>query len=225
MNKSESDRTRVADATPSALAMIRSATAESHVAMERDIDWAKAFSTPHHYVGLLRNFLRVVEPLEQRLAGFERDGADAGGSRSDRLQRDIDAVCHCYRIDRSGITESRFNFGESFVVDSESAWGVRYVLEGSALGGQILSRQLHASRDAWRDDPWAVSLPVNAAPAMDNYFVGRGADTGLAWREFCCELNNHLCNQRAIDLAVRAAIETFGFFHSSLVGKAVCVRP
>ncbi len=137
----------MAGAEPNALAALRQATAECHAAMERDVDWQKAFSSPSCYVELLRAFYRVVQPLECRLASCERSaGCEAGITRGDRLRCDIAAVESCYRLDSDGGSKSNFELSESFVVDQSSAWGVRYVLEGSALGGQILARQLQASK-------------------------------------------------------------------------------
>jgi heme oxygenase len=89
-------------------------------------------------------------------------------------------------------------------------------LEGSALGGQILSRQLqsHAAN-------WPETIPLPAATPIDSYFVGRGEMTGCAWRDFCQSLNREV-TQAAAEVAATAAVKTFQHFYNSLTGKTVC---
>ncbi len=55
------------------------------------------------------------------------------------------------------------------------AWGVRYVLEGSALGGRLLLQQ-------------AVTIGLSATHGA-SYFAGEGADTGRHWADFLAQLD------------------------------------
>ena len=82
-----------------------------------------------------------------------------------------------------------------------AAIGSLYVIEGSALGGQVVARQLQ--RQHARD-----------ARSGAAYFHGAGERTGAQWREFLGVLSDHDargCNREA---ACEAAAQTFGALHS-----------
>lgn len=224
MASTDSDSLRACDERQPALSLIRSATAHCHARMERDVDWSSAFSTPTHYIELLQRFYRVVEPLESRLAQVKLVGGDSPDiSRSASLLHDMAAMKSTYAIEACGDASDGFVMAETFVVDPTTAWGVRYVIEGSALGGQILSRQLQASKTQWITS--LLRRPCSLESVVDRYFVGRGVDTGIHWRVFCQQLNEALSDEQNAKQAAQAAVETFEYFHLSLVGKAVCVRP
>lgn len=207
-----------------ALAFIRNATTQCHASMEQDIDWSAAFSSPARYVELLRRFRRVIVPLETRLGEASTGNEPVDTVRSDRLQQDIQTVMSCYLEQHEDPgSEDRFTLKQTFAFDATTTWGVRYVLEGSALGGQILSKQLRTSQSNWTVN--MMSTLDHSAAVIDRYFVGRGQETGSHWRTFCEQLNESLSDEEATQRAAHAAIETFGYFHSSLAGKAVCVRP
>ncbi len=67
-----------------------------------------------------------------------------------------------------------------------AAWGVRYVLEGSALGGRMLLRE-------------AAAIGLSAAHGA-RYLAGEGADAGRHWADFLAELD------RAADAQAASAI-------------------
>jgi heme oxygenase len=73
-----------------------------------------------------------------------------------------------------------------------------YVLEGSALGGQVIARALR--------ERWALG-PHNGAA----YFGGHGADTGACWADFrrrlAQEVDAH--DAAACRSACAAAVATF----------------
>jgi heme oxygenase (biliverdin-IX-beta and delta-forming) len=76
-----------------------------------------------------------------------------------------------------------------------AAWGSLYVLEGSALGGQVITRNLAQ----------AGLHPSNGAA----YFHGWGAATAGLWREFRDLLAAELAHPQALDEACDAARNTF----------------
>ena len=79
--------------------------------------------------------------------------------------------------------------------DAAGAWGALYVLEGSALGGQVITRALAGS---------------GLAPERGTaYFHGWGAATGAMWRDFRGVLEGELDSPDAIARACEAARQTF----------------
>ena len=220
MVMSQSDALRATQASRDALTIIRTATAHCHASLEKAIDWSAAFSSPAGYVELLRDFLRVVDPLECRLEQFEPVVlVELSHGRSRRLRCDVDAVLHGFmdagRVDRA----DDLVVDVSFIVDQATALGALYVLEGSALGGQILSKQIRDFASRWPIvEPRSV-LQLQSMPFIDSYFVGRGAETGRHWRAFCDRINDALPNEATASTAARAAVQTFELFHSSLTGK------
>jgi heme oxygenase len=79
-------------------------------------------------------------------------------------------------------------------MDPTEGWGMRYVLEGSALGGRVLLRR--AERMGLRPDAGA------------RYFAGEGAETGARWKRFLQALN-HAARPEAVPLIVQGARRSF----------------
>lgn len=76
-----------------------------------------------------------------------------------------------------------------------AAWGSLYVMEGSALGGQFITRALAASG----------LVPGKGV----SFFNGWGEDTPGMWREFRGELRSELAAPASVDAACDAACATF----------------
>ena len=79
------------------------------------------------------------------------------------------------------------------VGDVGGAWGVRYVLEGSALGGQVLVRE-------------AGALGMGAA-AGARYFAGSGRETGARWSGFLARMESAPVGGAAVVAGAVAAFE------------------
>lgn len=82
----------------------------------------------------------------------------------------------------------------TMAADIASACGVTYVLEGSRMGGALLSRRV--------------------APGLPAAYLGAPSQVAL-WREFFASLDRHLPTQDAVDHACRAAIQTFSLFQAA----------
>lgn len=82
-------------------------------------------------------------------------------------------------------------------------WGSMYVMEGSTLGGQLISRHLE-----------------KVLGLMDgggySYFLGYGPDTGAKWKEFC-KIMSRETEDLNPEQIVAAARLTFQLFHACLV--------
>ncbi|MEJ7932268.1 biliverdin-producing heme oxygenase [Ramlibacter sp. AN1015] len=78
-----------------------------------------------------------------------------------------------------------------------AALGSLYVLEGSALGGQVIARTLR--------DHLQLTETTGA-----RYFAGRGARTGPLWRAFCEQFEAQVQQPAEVEAACRGARQTFG---------------
>ena len=141
------------------------------------------------------HYARVLQVLDAFLAGWEPAAAAAlsprwqqwlrARSRRPFLQRDL------AQLGIAAPPPAHFAPLEG----RAAAWGSIYVMEGSALGGQFISRSLvHAGLGADR----------GAA-----YFHGWGEATGGMWREVRGLLASELATPAAIAQACEAARQTF----------------
>jgi heme oxygenase (biliverdin-IX-beta and delta-forming) len=170
-----------------ALAALRGATHTHHERVDRLVDLQR-LQEPSHYA-------RVLRVLEAFLAGWEPAVAAALPparqewlrlrSRRPFLQQDLRAL----RV-APGTAARMPGFASE-----AAAWGAIYVMEGSALGGQVISRTL-ARR--------GLSPATGAA-----YFHGWGDATSAMWREVRGLLASHLDSPRAIAQAWEGARATF----------------
>ena len=81
------------------------------------------------------------------------------------------------------------------LASTAAAWGSLYVIEGSALGGQVITRALAR----------AGVRPGNGAA----YFHGWGEDTHGLWQEFTGLLHEQVAGPPAVATACAAACATF----------------
>ena len=171
--------------TCGALAALRQATREHHDRVDRLIDLPRMRDRGHH--------ARVLQALDAFLAGWEPAAAAALGpkwqewlrarSRRAFLRLDLDAL---------GVTPTPpariAPFGGRC-----AAWGSVYVMEGSALGGQFISRSMARA-----------GLEEGAA-----YFHGWGEATGGMWREVRGLLATELDTAERVAQACQGARQTF----------------
>ncbi|WP_139921915.1 biliverdin-producing heme oxygenase [Hymenobacter sp. DG01] len=75
--------------------------------------------------------------------------------------------------------------------------GALYVLEGSTLGGQVITRQL-----------------ARAGIAARTYFTGYAEQTGARWKSFCGLLSDAATHPAEQDEVVESAIVTFQKLHA-----------
>ncbi|MFZ2269620.1 MAG: biliverdin-producing heme oxygenase [Azonexus sp.] len=101
-------------------------------------------------------------------------------------------------VDRPYIPAVQFSFA-----DEGALLGTLYTIEGSSLGGQVISRYL------------AEHLALTPA-AGGRFFHGYGAQTLLFWEEFETFLNAALSSESARRSALAAAKSTFAMMESVL---------
>jgi heme oxygenase (biliverdin-IX-beta and delta-forming) len=200
------------------LRTIRQATSHCHQPLESAINWRIAFSSLEHYRALLYAFARVVVPLESRLPTFLSElppGYDPK-LRSELLEHDLSTIAELTGIKPSGsvltgcAVDDLHQTSEvdlDFIQNESTAIGALYVIEGSSLGGQILSRQLETN----------LSLTPTRGGA---YFAGYGTATAQRWKSFCRWANQRLTDLAGTECAAEAAQKTFNCFGRAVTGLA-----
>jgi heme oxygenase len=84
------------------------------------------------------------------------------------------------------------------MTNAAAAWGARYVLEGAALGGQVIARHLQRT------------LPVTAANLQ---FYRATAEIAPPWQQFITSLSTELPTPAEIQKAATAAVDLFQLLH------------
>jgi heme oxygenase len=179
---------------PGLRAILRDATQDVHERLHHHPGFA-AVQAAH--IGLCQ-----YRALLTRLLGFHAPFEAAVGAppeRSGWLMSDLDFLGarraapapHCLYLPRLDTPERRI--------------GALYVVEGSALGGRELAKRLDGLLGA-------------DAVAGRRFLLGRGADTGAAWRAYLARLESFANLGAARRDIVAAALETFAAFEQWLDG-------
>lgn len=170
-----------------ALAALRSATREHHDRVDRLMD-LRRMQQPAHYA-------RVLQVLDAFLAGWEPAVAAAVPLHRQQWLRQRSRRAFL-RADLQALGIAPPPAAPVPPVPGEAAaWGSIYVVEGSALGGQFISRSLAKA-----------GVPSTQGSA---YFHGWGEATGAMWREVRGLLESELDSPAAIAQACDAARATF----------------
>ena len=148
---------------------LREYTRTAHAAIESEMDILQRLRTREEYRTTLCRYLGFFEPMECGLsqATFGENEESEATPRSRRLKRDLAAL---------GMTTdeiTRLTRCQSLppLRSPGAVWGCRYVIEGSALGGQIIYRLVR--------ERFGI-----AAESGASFFAGDRAETGRRWRDF-----------------------------------------
>jgi heme oxygenase len=190
------------------LTRLRQCTRTQHERLERGLALLDAVVTAARYRALLTRMYGLYEPLERALAVaqahvsidldlaarrkvplLETDLATLGLS-----SRDIGALPRCRALPP--------------LDTAPQVMGCLYVLEGSMLGGQVITRALHD----------ALGLTPERGAA---FFAGYGAATGARWRGFREMLEDFSgSDAERVDAIVGSASATFDCFERWLLSEA-----
>lgn len=171
-----------------ALLALRQATRERHNRIDRLMD-LRRMQDREHYGRLLQAFDAFLAPWEDAIADAlpaQWDGWLRHRSRRAFLQQDL----HALDLPRLDEPVRPLHFASA-----AEAWGSLYVIEGSALGGQVITRTLAQ-----------FGLQPDSGAA---YFHGWGQATGAMWQEFRTRLQAELAHPAWIAAACDAACRTF----------------
>jgi heme oxygenase len=184
-----------------AMAALRAGTAEQHLRIENLLGLGTPFGRAH-YGQVLQGFAAFLQGWEASVARALPHELRrwAAGERSARVAGDLDAL---------GLDAPAPGAGAPALDGTAQALGSLYVLEGSALGGQLISRHLREH--------------LGIEPATGGaYFHGEGVATGARWRDFRTVVEHEIggdgpATAQAVDAAVRtfeALLATFqGHLH------------
>ncbi|MGV3615355.1 MAG: biliverdin-producing heme oxygenase [Fimbriimonas sp.] len=170
---------------------LRAETRAAHERLEGSIDLSALTATPDHYRALISRFYGFHAAIEPSLSAA-LSGHYAPVARTPLLERDLRAL---------GVSESCLR--EIPRCDdlpehgsAARAFGVAYVLEGSALGGQIVGRLVR--------DRLGYDAETGVA-----FFLSHGRHVGLDWRAFGQACDAFFAERGDGSEAVAAADETF----------------
>lgn len=181
-----------------AIASIRRATAHQHTALEAVLQLTPSLSY-RRYLNALLGFELFLSMWEPRIdAALPTDLRDwfASRSRRDLLRRDLNS------LDKGRLTQVDVKWCEQVVsgIDLSSVaatFGSIYVLEGSALGGQVIARMARAT----------LGLDADNGAA---YFKGIDRDIAANWTTFQVLLEDQVgIEPAAHQAACDAATQTF----------------
>ena len=177
--------------TPDAMAAMRQATAGQHARIESLLGLGGAFGRGH-YGCVLQGFGAFLHAWERMVAPLLPPGLDgwfARGRRAYLVDRDL-AALGLARLDPDSAVVPRLQ-------GCADAIGSLYVLEGSALGGQLIAANIERRLGIHADNGGA-------------YFNGCGKGTAARWRQYQGLAQFHLdAHPHAREAAGDAAVRTF----------------
>lgn len=154
------------------------------------------------YAKLLARFSAFHTAFETHLANFpEVFYFYQGRQKTLLLTQDINALNQS--VSPEAHAESA-EFLRDWAATVPAVWGMLYVIEGSTLGGQVVTRHFQQ----------ALGLTPQSGGA---YFAGYRADTGPRWQEFLQKLATLEMDQSQQEQACVGATKLFGFFQSYLL--------
>jgi heme oxygenase (biliverdin-IX-beta and delta-forming) len=183
------------------LQSLKSQTAERHAALENQMDIVHHFKSRESYVKLLERFFSLYEPLEQRLAKAVDWSAEGWDFESRRKTPWLLADMTELGLTSLDITALPRSTDLPEISSVAAAVGSLYVLEGSTLGGQVISRLL------------VKNLEIQPEGG-GRFFAGYQEDTGTRWREFGAWAEGwHQRHVTDENTAVESARQTFNSFN------------
>jgi heme oxygenase len=186
-------------ARESILARLRQETRAEHEAIEHNPRMARLMANDlqsGEYVALLLRLAEFYAPLERGLRTWadrlpKSIDVSARLVKTAMLRRDIEALSPGFSFDADDEGDAVHRFATR-----EQVWGWLYVIEGSTLGGQVISRRLAATLGV---------TPERGAGFHNPY----GARTGARWQTFKAGLEEDAAegslDEDAVVAAARAA--------------------
>jgi heme oxygenase len=178
------------------LARMKESTQAFHRKLEQDLDIFHTVTTMERYAQLLQKFLCFYLPIEPRLLdvqnryGLQLDVQQRG--KSPLLLRDLsDIGMHHLTAHTISLCKTLPN-----LTNPAQVWGCLYVLEGSTLGGALISKHINK----------VLGLIAEYGCAFFSSYERNG---GTIWQMFTCMLEAYACRYHEEDRIIDAACETF----------------
>jgi heme oxygenase (biliverdin-IX-beta and delta-forming) len=178
------------------MALLKAGTSERHGALEKIMPFFRNDFSLEDYARVLKAFLGFFEPVERELAVISTWNL-AGIDVCQRLRSDL-LVADLLALGASNAEIALLPRCSDLpaLTKLEEGFGCMYVLEGSTLGGQLISRQVQAR--------FAVSEEAGL-----KFFNGYGSQTGVMWHDFCAGLRQHAEGSKNQGAILAAAGSTF----------------
>jgi heme oxygenase (biliverdin-IX-beta and delta-forming) len=158
---------------------LRTGTATLHAQIEAMFGMPDAIRNRNEYADWLGRFLGLYEPLERSLANFsdwdELNLAPLSYGHSSRLACDLATL----GVDSDAAPRASIALLPD-LPNFAHALGAYYVLEGAALGGRVILRDLEVR----------IGAPIAGAT---RFFSGRNELTGPTWQGFLATLDRFGC--------------------------------
>ena len=168
---------------------VKGLTRPSHVKMEATPLLSSIMNgqlSMEDYHALLQKFYGYIAPCEASILQSSWPELLRGREKSSHLRADLIAL-GVKPVERACDDIPALNLYEKIL-------GYLYVIEGSSLGGMIISKMLNKH--------------LGIEPEHGGkYFYGYGKETKSRWDDFCYLLNQ--VNENAEDLVIASATETF----------------
>lgn len=188
--------------TPTLRERLRSATRAEHEALEQDLDLLRPDLTLSRYASLLARFHGFYQPWESRLMSHADSALQQFYSTRQKLSL-LEADLRYLEIDPARLPLCpRLPCIES----TPAALGSLYVIEGSTLGGQLLTRHLRPL--------------LHLEEGGLQFFASYGDRVGPSWRAFLQLLEQH-SNPIADEQMIDSARSTFVLMSNWLTGAPV----
>lgn len=177
--------------TTSALQDLRDATATHHMSVEKCMPLFNPGFSLKEYSALLGKFYGFHKPLEDKLAPWS---AGIPELQWDLRQRTAALSQDLRALGLEDLTSLALSSQLPACHSVPQALGVLYVLEGSTLGGQVITKHLKEK-----------GFPAEGLA----YFGGYGEKTGVMWKQFQKVLNALVESPADRQAAITAAQDTF----------------
>jgi heme oxygenase (biliverdin-IX-beta and delta-forming) len=193
--------------SPTILRRLRNETSERHAALEQKLPLVNPSLSRDSYRSILEGFFGYYAPLEVKLGGspgWAELGFDFSARRQvPQLEKDLVALGKT----TEEVTQLPQCAELPELATIPQVLGCLYVIEGAKLGGQIITRHLHAN----------LGITPETGGA---FFVGYGAETGARWQAFGAMITAAVARLGGEDEIVANANRTFETLHHWLFPRA-----
>jgi heme oxygenase (biliverdin-IX-beta and delta-forming) len=180
---------------------LRSATKQEHQQLDHLLfPHIREIKTCEQYLQLLALFYGYLKPLQNAVDEYLNDELVSNYSSRRKPERLLDDV--------NVLADNSFNilYCKSIpeIRNSAAAFGAYYVMEGSVLGGPMISKKI------------SENLHLENGKAL-TFFAGYGKENYCMWSSFLSSLEQNLINQSQMDLLIESARETFTSFKNWII--------
>ncbi len=189
------------------LAKLREQTRPQHERLESKMEVMSDSFTLEHYRDLLGKFYGYYQPLDEKIvAAIDAENLDFDYDsrlKVPKLKEDLKHI----DLSENEISNLPICDFTPEIDSAENVFGCLYVVEGSTLGGQLISRHL------------ANKFDLNSENGS-SFFSGYGKETGKRWKEFGSFATEFAEKSENNEQIISTAVKTFETLEEWLFGKS-----